>query len=255
MPTNKSINERLSKRSLKGSRQQFKILNDYEKNFFIFDNDNGTSYATYKEAIAANDFEAAHKIMAEAEADLAKCESADGRSTFGKSERRKLVEAFAAKYGFKATEDALNNAKKDIFDKEIKFLAADGSSEACARLVFLFSDYEISGEELAPGINSYYDQYKGQGYSHSVQEYNNKLDIVLDLAISQNNQELAGKVVKLYKQNMDVFLGGSGIKTKDGRRVEIAPDGTEVDGNHCYVTFNWRDKEDAQKKYEEHFGK
>ena len=79
--------------------------------------------------------------------------------------------------------------------------------------------------------------------------------MVLDLAISQDNKELANKVIKLYKENMDIFWGGSGHKTKDGRYVEIAPDGTEVDGNHIYVTYNYKDKEAAKKKYEEAFGK
>ncbi len=216
--------------------------------------DKNTGYATYKEALANNDFEAVHKIIDQAEADLAKCESASGERMFGDSEREKLEQEFANQYGFEASKEDIDNVKKEIFDKEIKYLAADGSSEACARLAFLFTDYEIKGTRLPSGLRDYDEGYHNP-YSASVNDYNSKLNMVLDLAISQDNKELANKVIKLYKENMEIFKGGSGHKTKDGRYVEIAPDGTEVDGDHCYVTYNYKDKEAAKKKYEEAFGK
>lgn len=203
-------------------------------------NDNETGYATYKEALAANDFESAHKIIAQAEADNVKLGEKD----------------FEKKYGIKYIGKGIEAAKEEIFDKEVKFLAANGSPEANARLVFLFSDFEIKGKKLPVGLNSYY--YVNNEYPKSVSIFNSKLSMVLDLAISQDNKELAQKIIKLYKENMDVFEGGHGHSAddKNGHRryFEIAPDGTEVDGNHCYVTYSWKDKEAAQKKYEENFG-
>ena len=200
--------------------------------------DKNTGYATYKEALANNDFEAAHKIIAQAEADLAKCESASSWD-----EIDEMKQKFANQYGFLAYEKDIDNVKKEIFDKEIKYLAADGSSEACARLVFLFTDYEIEGDRLPSGLNYYYDCDDNK-YPNSVNNYNSKLNLVLDLAISQDNKELANKVIKLYKENMDILKEG------------IAPDGTEISRySNCYVTYNYKDKEAAKKKYEEAFGK
>ena len=71
------------------------------------------------------------------------------------------------------------------------------------------------------------------------------------------HKHLCFNTLKTYRKNrpFGIFLGGHGHTTKDGRHVEIAPDGTEVDGNHCYVTYNYKDKEAAKKKYEEAFGK
>lgn len=61
---------------------------------------NGTEYATYKEALAAEDFEAAHKILAQAEADKA--------YLGGKS--------FTKKYGFSTVE--LLGVKTEILKSE-----------------------------------------------------------------------------------------------------------------------------------------
>lgn len=203
--------------------------------------DNETSFSTYKEALAANDFEAAHAILSKAETEHETMERND----------------FEKKYGLDYVE-GLEKAKDEVFDREVKFLVANGSEEANARLVFLFSDFEIKGKRLPEGLNNYYDGSDNQ-YPQSVNDYNQKLDMVLDLAISLDNKELASKIIKLYKENMDVFKGGSShsVDQANGitRYFEIAPDGTEVDGNHCYVTYNYKDKEAAQKKYEENFGK
>ena len=216
--------------------------------------DKNTGYATYKEALANNDFEVVHKIIDQAEADVAKCESASGEGMFGDSEREKLIQEFANQYGFKPFKEDIDNVKKEIFDKEIKYLAADGSSEACARLAFLFTDYEIEGKRLPSGICNYLEYYYNE-YPESVNNYNSKLNMVLDLAISQDNKELANKVIKLYKENMEILEVGRKHKTKDGRYVWIAPDGTEVEEGDYYVTYNYKDKEAAKKKYEEAFGK
>ena len=229
-------------------------------------NDSGNDkneYASYREALAANDFEAAHKIIAQAEADLAKCNSASGKRTTldkafdAKSDRQILKMEFAEKYGFEASAEDLDKVKEEIFDKEVKFLAANGSPEANDRLVFLFSDFEVKEKKLPVGLNDYYSGDRNQ-YPSSVNKFNSKLSMVLDLAISQDNKELAQKIIKLFKENMDVFKGGSGHSATDKngyeRYFDIAPDGTEVDGDHCYVTYNWNDKEAAIKKYEETFG-
>ena len=204
-------------------------------------NNQDSDYKTYREAIAANDFEAAHSIIAQAEGDHETMDRDD----------------FEKEYGIKY-HNGIDAAKEEIFDKEVKFLVANGSEEATARLVFLFSDFEIKGKRLAEGLNDYHDGY-GNQYAYCVDKYNRKLDMVLDLAISQDNKELAKRILKLYKQNIDVFLGGSShsVDQANGitRYYDIAPDGTEVDGNHCYVTYSNKDKEAAKKKYEENFGK
>ena len=120
------------------------------------------------------------------------------------------------------------------------------------------SNMTIDGERLHKGLVDYFDGIHAK-YPASLGEYHKRLDAALDQAISQDNKALALRILKLYKQNMIVFKGGSSHRKEDkhgyARYFEIAPDGTEVDGDHCYVYYDYTDRDAAQQKFNEHFGK
>ena len=117
----------------------------------------------------------------------------------------------------------------------------------------------LEGERLPKGLVecSYYERDEKLKYQSSVAEYNKKLDEVLDQAILQNKKQHAQKVINLYKQNMNAFIGGSGHSKNDPsgitRYFEIAPDGTEVGSDYCYITYDYRDRDAAKEKFKEHF--
>lgn len=84
---------------------------------------NGTEYATYKEALAVEDFEAAHKILAQAEA--------DEKAYLGE-------ESFTKKYGFSTFE--LWRVKTEILKSELAFLVAQNNEEFDNRIIFLLNE-------------------------------------------------------------------------------------------------------------------
>ena len=182
---------------------------------YIDANGDSVEYRSYKEALEANDFATANAMIAEAE-----------------------THGHYRVYGLSSYSWDMDKAKKEIFDKEVKFLAADGSSAACSRLVFLFSDYKLEGHRPDEGMHSD-AYYNGRDYSRSVKEYNDRAEMVLNLAISQNNRELSETMLGLFKQNVEIKETGK----------------TNSDGDDIYIiSYNWKDKERAQKKFNEHFG-
>lgn len=207
--------------------------------------DNGTNYATYKEALANNDFEAAHNIIEQVEADYLK-------HGYINTDFKKKYPDITSKYN-------IEDAKNEIFDKEIRYLAADGSSEACARLPFLFSEFFKESYTILPeGKNSLLDSHD-HPYIKYASNYNQKLNIVFELAISQGNREMANKVLSMYKPTMDIIDGmlkQHYKKENDWHDYFTAPDGSElIFPSEVYVIHNYREKDAAIKKYEECFGK
>ena len=180
--------------------------------------DNGTKYATYKEALAANDFEAAHKILANAES--------KGKYT-----------------GYMKTE---------IFNKEVVYLATLGDENANKRLMVLLNEEPMAGaarsEGQELGKNKYYsnldmsDVYSyDSDYYHYIEwcsKYNSRCMQILDIAINLDNQELAKLMVNAIKPD-------PGITSK-----KVGKDRYDI-----YAHYSTHTKDDAKAKYEAKFGK
>ena len=69
-----------------------------------------SEFSTYKEALAANDFDAVYKILSQAETEIAKCNSSSDR------------EDFAERFGFNANGYELNKVKLEVLKSELTFL-------------------------------------------------------------------------------------------------------------------------------------
>ena len=205
----------------------FGSSNSSISNTFGFDN--------YKEALIAEDFEAAHKILAQAEADF---------------ERMSEYE-FEKKYGIKHWEYSISEAKEEVFDKEVQYLAAQGTDEANKRLLVLLNTQPMEGtprsegQELSKGEGEDYAKIDrvylyDKGYSDYINwcgKYNAKCFQVLDIAISLDNKELAKMMVKVIKND-------PGIISKRARLGKY----------DIYAHYTSKSKNEAILKYKEHFG-
>ena len=79
--------------------------------------------------------------------------------------------------------------------------------------------------------------------SYCIKRYNQKCDIVMDLAMLYGNKSLAKKVLTIYKDNMhfECSLYGD-TRTIHGKTMEI-------EGG--YIWYDSSDKDAAQKRYNE----
>lgn len=200
----------------------------------------GTQYETYQQACRANDFEAAHEFIDLIYNKLVKViEETDPSGTYSA-----LNSSMEYEKQFQSAEDY-------VFKQEMMYLMSNGDEQSSDKILYLLTELQVLGEPLNEGMNDYYDAdcLPQRLYSQYVKRFNSHCDQILDLAISQNNEYLAKKVLGMYKKNIDIFKGGSDVQTPDGTWAKKAPDGTYVDGNHCYVKYLDSDKEAAEKKY------
>lgn len=205
-------------------------------------NSNGsgnTEYPTYKEALAANDFEAAHKMILEAESDY---------SVLGSEE-------FAKKHGF--SKYNINEAKAEIFDKEVVFLATQGTPEANKRLLVLLNEEPMrgtarsEGQELAKGKSSsytdiedvnYYDK-SYEEYINWCSKYNSRCMQILDIAISLDNKELASMMIRAIKLDPELTS------------KKVGQDKYGDDIYDIFAHYTSKTKDEAKAKFEQQFGK
>ena len=184
----------------------------------------GKEYTSYQEACRAGDFEAAHKFL-----DVLYDKYVEGYGNAHEYDSY-LVRDVREKY-----HAALNY----IFKQEMMFLASDGSEQAADKVIYLLTEIPEEGSAYSDGryhyqqINESYDDAKDfVTFSKWINNYNNLCNQILDLAISQENQFLAAKVVKMYKQNI--------ITTEDPK-----------DRNYYNVSHTWTDKNKAVEKCKE----
>ena len=160
--------------------------------------ENGKEYENYREACRDGDFDAAHKFL-----DRLKEEVIDWSSDH--------------KY---------QEAEEYIFNYEVNALVSQNSEEANTRIIYLLNEIPIEGTKQPIGVTSH---YYGSDYGNSCNRFNIKLNKILELAISTGNQDIAKKILPLYKE--------------DEHR-----DYTSITG------YNYDTRDAAQAKYDEAFG-
>lgn len=128
------------------------------------------SYDNYQDALRANDFEAAHKMLEEMQSE--------------------------ANY---------EKAYDEVFNAEALYLCANGDKSSLDRIVFLLSSVPLEGVPVPEGttFKSRYDVREladgHNRYIHSVTKYNQKCSMLIDLAISKHNESLAKRIMPLFK--------------------------------------------------------
>ena len=101
-------------------------------------------------------------------------------------------------------------ARDYVFDSEIQFLLANGSTEASDKVQFLLSSLPMKGKRLEEGYEgtdartAIVDQSSFNKdfawYVESVNSYNSKCAKIMELCIARNNKYLADKIVDLVKE-------------------------------------------------------
>lgn len=184
----------------------------------------GKEYTSYQEACRTGDFEAAHKFL-----DVLHDNYVDG---YGKAHEYDS-------YQVRDVREKYHAALNAIFKQEMMFLASDGSEHAADKVVYLLTEIPEEGSPHTDGRHHWGDiredcddAKEHVTYCKWVTNYNSLCTQILDLAISQDNQYLAQKVIKMYKQNVE--------NVKDPN-----------DDNYYNVSHTWTDKDKAVAKCKE----
>ena len=195
-----------------------------EKETFI--GSDGKEYTNYQEACRAQDFEVAFKFF-----DIL---------------HDKYVKALGDDNTFESSE--IDEERKEyysaldyIYKQEIMYLASIGDEASSNRIAFLLQEVPVEGN-CNPGLTSWIGKDE-DAYIEAIRHYNDLCNTALDLAISQGNKSLASKIIRLYKQNVEIIEGDNTGK------VEV--NGIIIDNTHFYFKFNDIDKEHAQTKFDE----
>lgn len=197
---------------------------------------NGTPYVTYKEALAADDFVAAYRILAHAEADKNVLD----------------YDEFNRKYGF--TMSDLDVVKNEVLNREFNFLAVQGDDAANKRLMVLLNEQPMEGVARSEGqvieekkVAYYADMdnldnmdYKYYKYVKWCNAYNSRCLTILEIAVNTDNKELAQMMVNTIKPNPEII-------TK--------PYPQDNDYKIVYAHYTTHSKDVAIAKYEQKFGK
>jgi hypothetical protein len=188
---------------------------------------NGKEYTSYQEACRAEDFEATHKYL-----DILYDKYLEGYGSASDYQS----------YRVRDVREKYHAALNAIFKQEMMVLASDGSEQSSDKIVYLLTEIPEEGSAHPDGRYSWTQISEGCDdakehvtYCKWVTNYNSLCNQVLDLAISQDNQYLAKKVIKMYKQNV--------INEEEAYRNENSDD--------YKVKRTWADKEAAIAKCKE----
>lgn len=150
----------------------------------------GKVYNSYQAACRAGDFEAALEFVDNLEATA--------------------MEVDKYNQYFQQNVSAYTSARDYVFNAEVQYLLADGSTEASNRVLFLLNSLPIKGKRLEEGHEGWdaIPELVGSGtrnrdfawYCESVNSYNEKCRKIMELCISQGNKYLADKVLYLVKE-------------------------------------------------------
>lgn len=133
----------------------------------------------------------------------------------------------------------INNDSRKAFDIYLNYISTLAPVEAIA----LLEEVKLLGLKLTPGLNDYYAgarsdewsfdeyEYKGWSYSQSIIGFNRTCTHLIRKSLSNGNKDVAGQILSLMHQNMDITMGDSNKTYK----------GIEVDGGHCYIEYTSRD--------------
>lgn len=126
--------------------------------------------------------------------------------------------------------EELSRHKDYIFNQEMLYLVSLNTQEATKRVVYLLAEYNIEGTPV--GENQTYsmpiERNPAKEYIASIIKYNERCNSILDLAISLGNEELAKKIIDLYKKDIEILsdyaeggvFGDEELKT--GKYVETS---------------------------------
>jgi hypothetical protein len=180
---------------------------------------NGNEYETYQQAVRNQDFEAAYIFLDRIENDE------------GKDNKRYIT------------------ARDFIVGHELTYLASVNSEESTKRIIYLLTEMRPEANKIPIGeidLHLYWDSWDGSNpekeridaYSLEVNNYNKQCHRILDLAITEENQELAQGVLKCYVPSIIV-----------GRSMKEQSFG--VDHEIYNISYNNEDYEQALKKINE----
>ena len=121
---------------------------------------------------------------------------------------------FVAAYDWIEKNNGTDDDKDYVSNAEMLYLTSLGTDEASNRIIYLLAEYQILGEVVTrttPNITNNVEDYDGELYQNTkeyingIKRFNKRCDNVLDLAITQNNKELAKKIINLYKADINVI--------------------------------------------------
>ena len=241
-----------------------------------------TEYESYQECCAVQDFMAAHQFLAKMEDKIdddkiKKKEYQTAKEYVFKQEALYLMsigdEAAKKRISYLLQEEggndshvamlidlAIDNNDEDFVKVLVNHLKNPSGKCIAKVATYLIrnsdcsnNDYIITlvngklfkGTKPCTGLHDYYYVVSSEyeDYKKYVDNFNGICDMILDVAIYNKNKALALSILNLYKEDIGGMKGESN-KAK-------APDGTLVDGNHSFVWFFTKSKNDAQKKYTE----
>lgn len=174
----------VNKNDSKGSEESFTI-----------EGENGQKYQSYQEACRACDFEAAHAFL---------------------DRIKKAKVGYKEEYNYSSDkEKAIKNAEKEIFKYEMNYLVSQNTVEANNRLIYLLNEGNVPTPINEGAIINYSYIYKNapgefgnnlttefEIYSNWVNDYNSRCDQILDFCILTHNEDLAKKILLVYRQDL-----------------------------------------------------
>lgn len=181
----------------------------------------------YRQAVKNNDFEAAHEILDKMYDDFLDTYESNYDGVFGPD--RPKIEKAAIKYA---------QAASYVLCAEARYLISEDKENALERIAYLFNEVRIMGEPATSyypdGVDDLQQECIKYTCYNQTSIYNNQLcDVVLNLAIQNNNKQLAELALSYYRPNGVIM---EGIITGEGK-----------------VRWMYKDKEVALEKYNKHF--
>lgn len=195
--------------------------------------DNKNNYSNYREAVDANDFSAAHKMLGDLYEEYTVAYAIEYYN-LAKDSSYVLQEKYYKAFDY-------------VYGKEIQFLLSNFEGKDVAdKITFLLHEIPRDGRKFPAGLCDYDVAYmetqKGKplkAYVIWVEHYNNLCRQILSLAINRKNEEIAKQVLMCFEDNVEVTTG-------NGR---IMVDGIRVGANHGYIKYTTKDKDEANEKY------
>lgn len=149
---------------------------------------------------------------------------------------------FVAAYDWIEKYHGSEDDKDYVFNAEMLYLTSLGTEEASKRIIYLLAEYQIPGvpikeEYLGGGVHTTV-WYEGERYDESIKyaegvlRFNQRCDKVLDMALAQENVQLAIKIISLYKRDINI-----NYNNKERRRFTLG-----------YPSHSYKSKETAQVK-------
>ena len=145
-----------------------------------------------------------------------------------------------------------DDAKKEVVNAEIQYLAVQGTEEANKRLVVLLMEEPINGtarregQQLGTDERDFFTEIDNVGYTDhdygdyvkSCAKFNSRCLQILEMAVATDNQDLAKRMVNLIKPDAEI------TSKKRGK-----------DSYDIYAHYTNHSKDAAQKKYEKEYEK